>query len=760
MFQDNGHMTSLSEPVWFQRIVVWPFALQGGDISLHCMPRNFSWATALVLLTLSACSGTQVATTVPSTFSPSAPILSTTVAPLLEPNWTSTATRVQPAATYTPALTATPLPSPTPTPTPTQMPTATLTPSSTPTPSRLALSVENVPSLTQLAVWGKGWITSLAWSPNGSQLALGSPLGVYVFDPRTRQPQCFISTAEKVYSLAFSPDGRILATAGKQVQLWNVATGQPIKTLRQTIPGFFRQLAFSRNGKWLGAIGPVYNSGGDPPSRLMVWRTTDDAVVQSIEQDGGGFGARFAFSPNNDQVALQNSGRVSLLDIITGKTTEILPNELDASSLAFTPDGASLIAGRDGEIRYVDLATGKLLKTPVVDDNCEFQLSPDSRWVACPSIWDVQSGQMWLSLGVSTSYMPFTLFAFSPDSQMFALVNSDGSVDFWEIATRQVLGSIAWPSVTSSLAFGTYASPNQPASQVLAAGDRQGQVTLIDPQHGQTITTTQVSTGRIDAVALSPSGQWLGVGTRQGTKGRLVVKNISTGEVIRTIDFDDPDCGGVCITALAFDLDGQAIAAQINSVGPPRAWNIQTGEEIDQPQQLRWYNANALGADAKGHLVELTYSESDQSYHVFDKYTGQVLGVLPNTLPSIPCEGPRVYSISSDERYVALGCEMPDLGVWELGTGRLVSAPEGHQAVGGDGAVGNVLQVSFSPYGYLLASSGLDTTVRLWDAITGRQLLTLTAHREDVFAIAFSPDGRYLASASDDGTLRLWGLHP
>ena len=78
----------------------------------------------------------------------------------------------------------------------------------------------------------------------------------------------------------------------------------------------------------------------------------------------------------------------------------------------------------------------------------------------------------------------------------------------------------------------------------------------------------------------------------------------------------------------------------------------------------------------------------------------------------------------------------------------------------GDGAINNVLQVSFSPYGHLLASSGYDGTVRFWNILTGQQLLALTAHREDVFAIAFSPDGRYLASASDDGTLRLWGLRP
>ena len=59
-----------------------------------------------------------------------------------------------------------------------------------------------------------------------------------------------------------------------------------------------------------------------------------------------------------------------------------------------------------------------------------------------------------------------------------------------------------------------------------------------------------------------------------------------------------------------------------------------------------------------------------------------------------------------------------------------------------------------------IASSGYDKTVRLWDAVTGKEKLTLRGHEDLVSSVAFSPDGRQLVSASFDkqagsGTLRL-----
>jgi len=68
----------------------------------------------------------------------------------------------------------------------------------------------------------------------------------------------------------------------------------------------------------------------------------------------------------------------------------------------------------------------------------------------------------------------------------------------------------------------------------------------------------------------------------------------------------------------------------------------------------------------------------------------------------------------------------------------------------------NSCSVAFSPNGKTLATGGVDNTVRLWDASTGKELRALAGHPAAVCSVAFSSDGKTLASVSRDWTTRLW----
>ena len=68
--------------------------------------------------------------------------------------------------------------------------------------------------------------------------------------------------------------------------------------------------------------------------------------------------------------------------------------------------------------------------------------------------------------------------------------------------------------------------------------------------------------------------------------------------------------------------------------------------------------------------------------------------------------------------------------------------------------------VAFSPDGKRIAAAGFDGTLRILDAATGREMLTIFAHNSPVTGVTFSPDGYRLASSSYDHTVRLWDATP
>jgi hypothetical protein len=86
--------------------------------------------------------------------------------------------------------------------------------------------------------------------------------------------------------------------------------------------------------------------------------------------------------------------------------------------------------------------------------------------------------------------------------------------------------------------------------------------------------------------------------------------------------------------------------------------------------------------------------------------------------------------------------------VWDAATGLEALTLKGH--------TGPVTSVAFWADGQRLASGSEDRTVKVWDAATGLEVLTLKGHTGAVWSVAFSADGRRLASGSDDQTVKVW----
>jgi hypothetical protein len=300
------------------------------------------------------------------------------------------------------------------------------------------LSPANVNQITTLRTLRghTSWVTSVAFSPDGRLLASGSDdQTLKLWDVETRQEvRTLRGHTDPVWSVAFSPDGRLLASGSgdNTVKLWDVETGQEVRTLSgHTDPVW--SVAFSPDGRLLAS--------GSGDNTVKLWDVETGQEVRTLR--GHTFlVVSVAFSLDGRLLAsgsLDNT--VKLWDVETGQEVHTLRGHTDSVwSVAFSPDGRLLASGSDDQtVKLWDVETGQEVRTLRGHTSwvTSVAFSPDGRLLASGSddqtvkLWDVATGQEVRTLSGHTA--PVRSLAFSPDGRLLASGSWDGTVRIWGV---------------------------------------------------------------------------------------------------------------------------------------------------------------------------------------------------------------------------------------------------------------------------------------------------------------------------------------
>ena len=501
---------------------------------------------------------------------------------------------------------------------------------------------------------GKGRISTLKFSPDGSQIAVVSPVGIWLYDSQTgkelalfpgHKPRFSTSVSSGVGStltietFAFSHDGRLLASTSRDgtIRLLDLTTYRERYPRLETKSIFVNPLeavpvwalAFSPDGQTLTTL-----EGGE--RKIKVWHVNSGRLLSDISEqilNGAKDPAKrdrslkpFSLSPDGKTFAATKSGVtvvngvsdavVRLGDVSTGNLSPTLMSAKSVHSpiqrLVFSPDG-TMLAG-------VETKTSVAKNPDIVGEHISTTRSKIR-------IWDVRTGKE-LSTVIpqqadSRQLRPFVVF--SPDRKTFATATEDiAAVQLWEVSTGNLISTFTIPRAEFTGpwdprgAIDLTFAPDGKTLAIATAG-AHGFLRLWEVRTGK-IVLTLAEHSRLFAQPLNGEAfiSWNGSGIqlRDVHTGRIQqdLKEIWTNLITSFNEINE-------VASSAFSLDSTTFAVG-GKDGSLQLWNV--GAE-KQPLTLVAHtdSINTLAFTTDG--TRLASGSRDRSIRIWDRRTGTLL---------------------------------------------------------------------------------------------------------------------------------------
>ncbi len=441
-----------------------------------------------------------------------------------------------------------------------------------------------------------GFITSLAFSPDGKILAAGSyDTTIVLWDVKTGKliGAPLTEHSFSISSVAFSPDGSMLVstTCGppsyceqsnqEKAILWDVKTMQPIEKIQSGS----LNAAFSPNGNILALV-------GDEKNTILLWDIKDRKVNKKLL--AGERVYKLIFFPDGKLASVvlgDNKYLMILWDINTGQQISSEPFTIGSSTYVFSADGNTLISAYRGDIGQTDMKTHQSGLFAWLRESYSLDilaLSPDGNTVAVigrdrKTVILLNKFQPYQPIGkrllsqlfnnrlLSDQYLKHLVF--SSDGNFLFSANQAGFVTQWDIASDPPAEKLVLSDYQFKDVYGTNAT--SPDGNIQASGNlAKGSIVLLDKKSGKKIKTLRKDgIFRWDSIAFSMDGKIL---VSKGNYSDIVLWDVESGQPI-----GEPLTGQIFV----FSPDGNTLAAtssehivlwDIN----PQSWVAKTCQRV------------------------------------------------------------------------------------------------------------------------------------------------------------------------------------